>query len=460
MAPDAASSSKTIRPKISLFPGLAELDAQKSALKKSETRVRTRDGTIYVEKNAGRGGAEREPIAWAKRPQYALDQEEGRSRLVPKIFDETLRRGRGGWRALERNDVFACSESRSACDAHGIKIGAPITDARLSVVSYNVWFEKRNQEARAQAMFKILEESNAGIIALQEVTPDFLMWLRDERWVQENYVLSDSVGTTLRGSELTYGVITLVQKQVLVTSESGEGGVGFILHTLPTKMNRSVLVTEFSTGDVTWRVANTHLESLDNSPTREKQLKIIFEILSGRNKGDARWEVNGKGDTNKCASLLLGDLNFDANNLDMFPHEQAAIPVDYRDCWIEIHGVTSGGSSNDGITVPVCDMSGGPVRIDQALLSSKVVRPILIARLGMESFKSMGKAGSINSDVLSRNKNRQDPWIPSKPCFEKTKELKDIERMRACSATLEKLYDELPSDHYGLMVVISSVEVE
>ena len=87
---------------------------------------------------------------------------------------------------------------------------AQLSQRGLRLVTYNVWFSEYRQRIRAQALFGILSATKADIVCLQEVTPKFLSWLREEDFVRTNYALSDSVGTTLRGSELAYGVVLLV----------------------------------------------------------------------------------------------------------------------------------------------------------------------------------------------------------------------------------------------------------
>jgi hypothetical protein len=109
----------------------------------------------------------------SSKPKYLIDQENGISHLVPKVFD-------GKWRPVRANDG---KESRDGWNR----------DA-LIVLTYNVWFDKRNKEARSLALMRILDASNADVICLQEVTPEFLFLLRDQTWVRQRYLLSDSVG--------------------------------------------------------------------------------------------------------------------------------------------------------------------------------------------------------------------------------------------------------------------------
>ena len=122
-------------------------------------------------------------------------------------------------------------------------------------------------------MFRLLAAQQADVIALQEVTPTFLMWLRDEAWVRDTYFLSDSVGTTLRGS-FAYGVIFLVRRAASLRVES------LALHTLPSLMSRAALKATIALAvphvegmpgpseEVNLDIATAHLESLAATATR------------------------------------------------------------------------------------------------------------------------------------------------------------------------------------------------
>ena len=56
-----------------------------------------------------------------------------------------------------------------------------------------------------------MENSDADVICLQEVTPFFLQLLTEQDWMRKRYILSDSIGTSLKGSQLAYGVIIAVK---------------------------------------------------------------------------------------------------------------------------------------------------------------------------------------------------------------------------------------------------------
>lgn len=75
--------------------------------------------------------------------------------------------------------------------------------SQFSIITYNVLFStfennKEQSNARVQKIIEILNNSNADIIGLQEVTQSFLIQLLREDWVKLNYYVSDSIqGTTV-----------------------------------------------------------------------------------------------------------------------------------------------------------------------------------------------------------------------------------------------------------------------
>lgn len=81
----------------------------------------------------------------------------------------------------------------------------------LTVATFNVLFdlydaEKLDTERRTPATLKLLRETDADVIALQEVTAPFLQALLAESWVREHYWLSDGpVASTVE----TYGQVLL-----------------------------------------------------------------------------------------------------------------------------------------------------------------------------------------------------------------------------------------------------------
>jgi endonuclease/exonuclease/phosphatase family metal-dependent hydrolase len=433
-----------VAPRRSMLAGISLSDCKQS-LKATQTRVRQRDGRVFVEERASLGGLTTRFVGVEATPQYVLDQEAGRSPMQPKSYCSDSDSWRG--HACEQGEGEGAAAAGGGHNEGNA--AAKQQQPQLTAVSFNVWFDKRNWEARAQALFRILGASRATVIALQEVTPAFLSLLRDQPWVRENYVLSDSVGTSLRGSQLVYGVLTLVLRAVAVRSVT--------MHSLPTNMNRSLLVVELVVAAKVWRIGNVHLESLDNSQTRRLQLDRTFEVLdaplpdqSSTASASAPSISTGSGGGG-CggtgalvlthSSLLLGDLNFDGNS--PAAPEHASVPPEYVDAWTAVHPATA------GATMPFDDVTGRPTRIDRALLRSPrgCHRCSAITRLGMEG---IGIRVANRAHEIVRRQTGQQTEQTRAVSFAVT----DLTRAEEDEEE-EVEVDERPSDHYGLQVVLS-----
>ena len=197
---------------------LAELGKKrKKKLRHTKTKVTNRLGKVVIEDV--KSGTATAAKATAK-PKYIKDMEEGIYHRTPRAFQN------GRWRDLKPTDQqLNGQESRDAA--------ARIHSKGLTVVTYNVWFSKHRQRERALSLFSILENSDADVICLQEVTPFFLQLLTEQDWMRKRYILSDSIGTSLKGSQLAYGVIIAVKKPTPISM--------FTLHNLPSRMNRRML---------------------------------------------------------------------------------------------------------------------------------------------------------------------------------------------------------------------------
>ncbi len=364
-----------------LRPAL-ELDSVK--LRPTQTRVRTRGGTILRETRSACGGFEATVVGQgAAQPQYVLDQEAGISRLTPKVYDALANR----WVASTPRD--AAADARARDDA------AP-TAFRL--VSYNVWFSPFRQRARARALLDLLRRERAHVVCLQEVTPTFLGWVRDEAWVREGYQLSDAVGTTLRGASLAYGVVMLVSRDVAVRS--------LRLRALPTRMNRAALVLRGALGARGLVVATAHLESLGHARARVAQLGVVLDALVDEEAGAAARGADGA----EPLRVFAGDCNFDDG---AEAEEACAAARGFVDVWRALAH-----DGEDGCTMPHDDATGGATRIDRVFgLARAGLAPTAMKRLGREPIAVEGTA--------------RDPREPAE----------DAERLVAT-----------PSDHYGLCV--------
>eukprot|EP00929_Paragymnodinium_shiwhaense_P100199 TRINITY_DN62350_c0_g1_i1.p1 TRINITY_DN62350_c0_g1~~TRINITY_DN62350_c0_g1_i1.p1 ORF type:complete len:465 (-),score=54.11 TRINITY_DN62350_c0_g1_i1:511-1905(-) len=411
------------------LPGISDFAA--SQLRPTVTRVRQRDGTILEEKRSSGSchGFERSVIGTdSSLPEYQADQAEGRSHLEPKAFNAAANR----WLPLrDKQQATDCDPVRSG-DNMGPREECSGSDLR--VVTYNVWFSKDRQQERAEAMFKILEEEAADVICLQEVTQVFLSWLKEQAWVRDRYALSDAVGTTLRGSALEYGVIMLFRRGLQVSS--------LYLYQLPTLMSRSALVANVVVKSRVVGISTVHLESLENSATRCKQLRRILDVLCGVGP----------------LALLAGDMNFADNAQEEAVVENAG----FQDCWWWSDFKHPIGS---GATMPICDVTGKPTRIDRVFAragtpGAAAMVPSAIRRIGLEPMADADSNNVITADSVAEGGQPLQPQGPYADAEMSDATDEDMPELTALDQTVAADVSALwsrkpavrwPSDHYGLV---------
>jgi len=210
--------------------------------------------------------------------------------------------------------------------------------ARLTCVTFNIWFGSFYQEERAAATVDLLEQCDADVIALQEATPPFLKLLRDRPWVRAGYALSDTLGVTVR----PYGVLLLTRATPRRLA----------LERLPSLQGRHLLLADLELNGQTTRIATAHLESKrDAVRLREAQLQRIFPALAGAPH-----------------AVLMGDLNFCAS----WPEENGLLDPAYQDAWPAVHGEAPGYTEDTAVNLMRLQQKGRPkqVRFDRVLLRS------------------------------------------------------------------------------------------
>eukprot|EP00981_Chlorochromonas_danica_P011146 scaffold3779_cov254-Ochromonas_danica.AAC.6 len=220
----------------------------------------------------------------------------------------------------------------------------------LSVLTWNIWFDRFERKARGDAVVKICEDLLPHVICLQEVTPTFLHHsLSLSSTLLANYHCSDSsemIGDTVR----PYGVLTLVRKDL---------NSSFRWVDLPTQMDRKLLIADLPDWSVS--IGNVHLESLDNHPTREAQLSLCAESLQ-----------------TSSFSLLCGDFNFCSyRNYHNHDHQgQNRLENDslsqrlpgYGDLWLTLHKAEDDpGYTFDGTVNPLASDPTEQMRYDRIL---------------------------------------------------------------------------------------------
>lgn len=211
---------------------------------------------------------------------------------------------------------------------------------KLTLVTYNVLADTVELKKRGPALMKLLQETDADVIALQEVVPWFTALLVKEEWAK-------AYQTTKIRPEEAGGQFILSRLPIEKAS----------VHKLPGPQGRTVLVVSLKIGGRRLDVATTHMESpLLDGPTRAKQLDAIFPRL--RDADDA---------------VFLGDLNFGDGEA-----EEKKLDGAYVDLWKALKPNDPGFTWN----IEMSDMAkkGSFIgeksrRLDRILIRSTVWRP-------------------------------------------------------------------------------------
>lgn len=229
--------------------------------------------------------------------------------------------------------IFLVATLASAQEAPRDDTPAPRTPpaaeppAKLTLLTYNVLEHREAVEKRLPALFKILDESKADAIALQEVSPWFLDALRKQPWFAKYRLAKPD------GDDPVPGGLVLLSKyeiqKAAYTTLPGRLGRGVLTASIripvsaarqtdpkepeprPDETRRPPAPSKGS--EQALAIATVHLESfLDDGEVRAAQLGIAFELL--KEAGDA---------------VLLGDFNFG----DADRWETEALDRTYADLW-------------------------------------------------------------------------------------------------------------------------------
>ncbi len=236
--------------------------------------------------------------------------------LTPGAYDASTRR----WRAVEP------AQKNSLRDT-------------LSFATFNIWFGDYFTNARHRAIARLLEARRPDFIGLQEVTWEALDLLLNQPWIQDNYLISDIDGSTLDD----YGVLILSRlplKSISLTS-------------MPSSMQRQLLLVEAEINGRPFQVGTVHLESQKSSAAmRGRQLETVFETL--HDAPDA---------------VVMGDFNFCAS----WPNENSRIDPAYTDLWDELRSDEPGYTEDTEINEMRYLIKGKhkQVRFDRVLLKSQ-----------------------------------------------------------------------------------------
>eukprot|EP01132_Coremiostelium_polycephalum_P002684 gene2684-3329_t len=193
-----------------------------------------------------------------------------------------------------------------------------VTSKNLKFITFNVWFDSFLWKERAKHLFEIIRMKSPDVVCLQEVTPLFLEYLCQQRWVIDDYYLSDCSGPDTTDTVYPYGVIMMVNRSSFKSIDS------MTLYPLPcTSQSRKMINLKLRLMDNHLiSVSTVHLESLDyNSDIRIKQLNYIFKNISNN--------YNSNNNSLIKYSFLMGDFNFGSNAIE----NQMIELANFNDLW-------------------------------------------------------------------------------------------------------------------------------
>ena len=271
------------------------------------------------------------------------------------------------------------------------------TAKQLRLLTFNILATPIYPKLRSSAVLRILEQSSADIIALQEVDSWMLAALADQPWVKRGYHLSRKDGQIFNpGGQL------ILSRHPIAKSEAA---------ILVGRQRRTVLVAHIEVKGTTLAVATSHMESfLPDGPVRARQLKSIFAMLRPA-----------------AEAVLMGDLNFG----DGEQPETGQLDASYLDLWTVLHPGKPGFTWNNAEN-PMARIGafvGEPSRrLDRILLRTKRWRPISMSIIG-------------NRSAGRRRLKRFDRAMIEMPD-------------RASAVVGEPMIEVFPSDHYGLRATL------
>jgi tyrosyl-DNA phosphodiesterase 2 len=218
----------------------------------------------------------------------------------------------------------------------------------LVFITYNILDDEVRTAERMPALFRIMKDADADVIALQEVADWSLALLKREAWAQA-YYLAD-------GSDDCNGQVVLSRLPI----------VKAVCYPLSGKQSRTLLVATLQEGSRTLAVGTSHMESfLEDGRIRAQQFDQIFGRLSEADD-----------------SAYLADFNCGDGE-----QENGHIPHTYTDLWTELKpgepGYTWDNEKSDMAGKSADRFPGEQSRrLDRILLRSAVWQPAAVSIIG------------------------------------------------------------------------------
>jgi tyrosyl-DNA phosphodiesterase 2 len=195
---------------------------------------------------------------------------------------------------------------------------------RLSILTWNVWFDAFKMKERNAEILHVCETIKPDVVCLQEVTPEFT------RSLIGHSILRDYQSSGPKWGWSRYGVLTLCRR---------EHNPDFVFSNLTTEMDRNLLTTHISTSAGELCIGNVHLESLSNPVLRKQQMNQAHSILK-------RHPLSVLcGDFNICAYA-----NYQQDGKPLENDEIGRQLVGYRDLWADCYQQEGVTQENAGFT--------------------------------------------------------------------------------------------------------------
>ena len=248
----------------------------------------------------------------------------------------------------------------------------PSDPTRLRLVTWNMWFDHRDQAQRFDALMVEVLALNPDVVCLQEVTPQVLSAIEASALLQTTYEHSPE-------PVYPYGCLILARRTLHPT---------FANTPLPSKMGRSMVtcVVEGHMGALPGVVGTVHLESLNAPAVRAAQLRACAAALAPH-----------------ANAVLCGDFNFDDTQAwgdwhrkecdRIRPLENDVLGIalpEFEDVWPLLYpGVR--GATFDGAHNSVCIADRHEVmRYDRVLIKRGQWHVTSIALLGKQALDATG----------------------------------------------------------------------
>ncbi|MBN8227714.1 DUF504 domain-containing protein [Corallococcus macrosporus] len=230
---------------------------------------------------------------------------------------------------------------------------APANPASLTLATFNVLFDLYDAhllatERRTPAALALLRETDADVIALQEVTPPFLRALLAEPWVRERYWLSDGPGahTVERYGQVLLSRVPFASVWQRVFSR-----------------DKRIIAAELRlNGGALW-VATPHLTSnrdASGASARAVQVEALLEWARA---------LGATGDKDAAPDLVLaGDFNFG----DGAPEAESFARAGFVDAWSALRPSEAGETYNPRLNTlaALTTVSGRMQRLDRVFVAS------------------------------------------------------------------------------------------